>query len=273
VNGQSVGFPQLKDCGGFEMMICSANCRQLSSMDCPWDAQSLKSSLGGGQAKIYLRPIQKSISTKPVSDQKSKTDLKEKCQMCNKLILLSDLRVHFMICSKVLDSHNEDNASTSWESAEFEGESQTDSTIIDAQGTQQTEASGSAAQPITIDNETETCFVSNEEQHTQANSAISIELNDIEMKVKEVAEHCKQTGVSNNPTEILRHLQTSLVCGRALEVTSPDDCHEGITNFVMIDHQNLLQTAFKEIQSLENKFITLEIQFYNEVSFYLGTSH
>jgi hypothetical protein len=55
------------------------------------------------------------------------------------------------------------------------------------------------------------------------------------MKVKEVAEHCKQTGVSNTPTEIIRHLQTSLVCGRALEVTSPDDCPEGITNFVMID--------------------------------------
>ena len=109
-NGQAVGFRQLKDCGGFEMMLCSANCRQLSSMDSAWDAQSLKSSSGGGQAKIYLRPIQKSISTKPVSDQKSKTDLKEKCQMCDEEILLCDLRIHFMLCSKVLDSDNEDNA-------------------------------------------------------------------------------------------------------------------------------------------------------------------
>ena len=286
-NGQAVGFPELKDCGGFEMMLCSANCRQLSSMDCAWDAQSLKSSLGGGQAKIYLRPIQKSISTKPVSDQKSKTDLKEKCQMCDEEILLCDLRIHFMLCSKVLDSYNEDNASTSWGNVEFEAENQAELTINSTQGTQQTEASGSAAQPITIDTETEVHFVSSEEQHTQethfaaseewptqANSATG-NVNSIEMKVKEVAEHCKQTGASNNPAEILRHLQTLLVCERALEVTSHDSCPEGLTNFVMIDRQNLLKTAFEEIQSLENKLITLEVQFYNEVSLYfsrLGSS-
>ena len=110
---------------------------------------------------------------------------------------------------------------------------------------------------------------------TQANSATDNELNSIEMKVKEVAEHCKQTGASNNPAEILRHLQTSLVCGRALEVTCQDNCPEGLTNFVMIDRQNLLRTAFEEIQSLENKLITLGVQFYNEVSLYfsrLGSS-
>ena len=73
------------------------------------------------------------------------------------------------------------------------------------------------------------------------------------MKVKEVAEHCKRTGASNNPAEILRHLQTSLVCGRALEVTCQDNCPEGLTNFVMIDRQNLLRTAFEEIQSLEHR--------------------
>ena len=178
--------------------------------------------------------------------------MKEKCQMCDEEILLCDLRIHFMLCSKVLDSDNEDNASTSWGNVEFEAENQVELTIDSTQGTQQTEASGSAAQPITIDTETEVHFVSSE-QHTQethfaaseewptqANSATGNELNSIEMKVKEVAEHCKQTGASNNPAEILRHLQTSLVCGRALEVTSQDNCPEELTNFVMIDCQNLL---------------------------------
>lgn len=174
--------------------------------------------------------------------------MKEKCQMCDEEILLCDFRIHFMLCSKVLDSDNDDNASTSWGNVEFEAENQAELTIDSTQGTQQTEASGSAAQPITIDTETEVHFVSSEEQHTQethfaaseewptqANSTTGNELNSIEMKVKEVAEHYKQTGASNNPAEILRHLQTSLVCGRALEVTSQDNCPEGLTKFVMID--------------------------------------
>ena len=126
-------------------------------------------------------------------------------------------------------------------------------TIDSTQGTQQTEASGSAAQPITIDPETEVHFVSSEEQHTQethfaasedwptqSNSATGNEINSIEMKVKEVAEHCKQTRASNNLAEILRHLQTSLVCGRAPEVTSQDNCPEGLTNFVMIDRRVII---------------------------------
>lgn len=73
-------------------------------------------------------------------------------------------------------------------------------------------------------------------------------------------------GVSTNAPDILRHLQTTLICGRALEITCRGYCPEGLTNFVMIDSQNLLETAFEEIECLENKFITLEIQFYNEVS-------
>ena len=71
-DGEVVGFPQLRDCGGFEMMICTSTCRDLSRLDCAWDANSLKAILGGGQSKIYLRPIQTSISTKPNNQQRSK---------------------------------------------------------------------------------------------------------------------------------------------------------------------------------------------------------
>ena len=60
-DGGTVGFPQLRDCGGFEMMVCTSSCRKLSRIDSAWDAKSLKSVLGRGQSKIYLRPIQLSI--------------------------------------------------------------------------------------------------------------------------------------------------------------------------------------------------------------------
>ena len=67
--GNSLGFPQLKECGGFELLRCAANCRDLSVISCSWNAKDLRSSLGGGQGKIYLRPIQKSLSTQPLVAQ------------------------------------------------------------------------------------------------------------------------------------------------------------------------------------------------------------
>ena len=32
-DGETVGFPQLRNCGGFEMMVCTSNCRELSRID------------------------------------------------------------------------------------------------------------------------------------------------------------------------------------------------------------------------------------------------
>ena len=37
--GNPMGFPELKSCGGFEMMRCSANCRDLSVIECAWNAR------------------------------------------------------------------------------------------------------------------------------------------------------------------------------------------------------------------------------------------
>lgn len=64
-DGNPLGFPALKECGGFEMMQCLPNCLDLSRIDCSWNANDIKAHLGGGQGKIYFVPIQKSISTKP----------------------------------------------------------------------------------------------------------------------------------------------------------------------------------------------------------------
>ena len=103
--GNFKGFPQLKEVGGFEMMNCSPNCRDLKVLNCSRAAKSLRATVGG-QSKIYLRPIQKSIPTKAV--KRTSSTLKEKCHICQKYFLLSELRDHIWHCSSISDSDDED---------------------------------------------------------------------------------------------------------------------------------------------------------------------
>lgn len=39
---------------------------------------------------------------------------------------------------------------------------------------------------------------------------------------------------------------------------------EGETNFIVVDRNNILETTFVEINSIENLRTTLEVQFYDE---------
>ena len=107
--GNSLGFPQLKECGGFELLRCTANCRDLSVISCSWNAKDLRSSLGGRQGKIYLRPIQKSLSTLVAQIQ---CEVKEKCHMCNQEILVRRLRDHLWSCTEGLELEDDEDTST-----------------------------------------------------------------------------------------------------------------------------------------------------------------
>ena len=40
---------------------------------------------------------------------------------------------------------------------------------------------------------------------------------------------------------------------------------DGLTNFIMVDRAKLIKTGLEELKALEDKFITLEIQFFDEV--------
>ena len=73
------------------------------------------------------------------------------------------------------------------------------------------------------------------------------------------------TGISNNPVELLRWMQNRLVCGRSLDVVDVSQCVGGATSYILVDRQQILETAFDEISALENKFLALEVQFYSEV--------
>ena len=61
-------------------------------------------------------------------------------------------------------------------------------------------------------------------------------------------------------------MQKILVQGRPLEVSDPATCIYGATSFIMVDCFNLLKTGLEEISMLENKFVCLEVQLYDEVN-------
>ena len=75
------------------MTRCQPNCWDPSVINCSWNAKDLRSNMGGGQGKIYLRPIQKSLSTEPIVTE-SRSEVKEKCYMCDQEILVHKLREH-----------------------------------------------------------------------------------------------------------------------------------------------------------------------------------
>ena len=63
----------------------------------------------------------------------------------------------------------------------------------------------------------------------------------------------------SNPVEILRCLQKDLVTGQPLEVMDATECSRGQTNFILLDRNNLLSTAFDELRSFEDYCVTLEV--------------
>ena len=83
-------------------------------------------------------------------------------------------------------------------------------------------------------------------------------------EIYHIIQYCKKQDF-HNPVEILKYLQENLVQGRPLEIADASQCIDGETNFIMVDRSNLLNTATEEIQHLQNKFLTLEVQYYNEV--------
>ena len=87
--------------GGFELMNCKQNCRELSLITCycQWNVRSLKSSIGN-QTKIYIRTIQTSLdtTTKDQGEVLVLSDAKVSCKTCHCLFSVRELRNHVNIC-------------------------------------------------------------------------------------------------------------------------------------------------------------------------------
>ncbi|XP_028417587.1 uncharacterized protein LOC114542024 isoform X2 [Dendronephthya gigantea] len=266
-NGSSevLGFPQLNyDCGVFELMRCVANCRELVVVDGSWSVKDLKAN-GGPQAKIYLRPIQKSVLTKPLFSRK-KSEVKEKCISCDQEFLVHELRKHSFRCTKMFDT-----------SDEGEEEKQEDVTHIPNDGPGQTDdleiepfimSSVASESVISITVQLPTLQVS----VNHATPPIIIDPDEsvsdthektVDNIIAELVQYCHSNDVSD-PVEILSCYQSMFVKGRALEIKDPSVCEEDDTNIIFIDRENVLDTGFDEIDQIQNLRTTLEIEFYGE---------
>ena len=64
---------------------------------------------------------------------------------------------------------------------------------------------------------------------------------------------------------MLRYLQSIIITGRNLEIEDTSQMLEGETTFIVVDRNNILETACDEINYFENLRTTLEVQFCDEV--------
>ena len=63
---------------------------------------------------------------------------------------------------------------------------------------------------------------------------------------------------------MLRYLQSKIVQGRPLDVIDDTTEHVGDTNFMAVDRENVLETTFDELRSVEDPRITFQVEFYGE---------
>ena len=89
---------------------------------------------------------------------------------------------------------------------------------------------------------------------------------DIDSRIDAIVKSCKNSGYSQNPVQILTYLEQKLITGRPLKILDPTSSEKGDTNLIMVDREKILETGFEEILALKDKFATLEVQFYGEVS-------
>lgn len=256
--GQIVGFPQLKDCGGFEMLHCVSNCKDLTPITCSWAVKDLKANLGA-QTKLYLRPIQKSLSTTSQM-QDNKSQVKEKCNRCQKEFLIRELRQHVFNCRVRNGTENhsdpdedlppftmdEPGPTVLGQSEPHAGQDQGPVTPVIRQ-----EVIRPALEVIDVDKEN-----NNSEEVNPAS---------LDDAVTKVINYCIGRNVSD-PVEVLRCIQKEVVTGRPLEIVDVGESVEGDTNFMLVDRSNLLSTAFEELADYNDFRPTLEVQFYGEVS-------
>ena len=284
--GNSLGFPQLKECGRFELLRCTANCRDLSVISCSWNATDLRSSLGGGQGKIYLRPIQKSLSTQLLVAQ-SQCEVKEKCLMCNQEILVRRLRDHLWSCTEGLESEDDEDTSTTNVIPEASNVSTTltnatlgsPSFVADtSEIPQQTSPNApiilqtpNSDPVITLPTPPADLPAIASQQSSEVLETVDLtqpEENHLSQTLDEAVNatvnYCKENSVLGH-VEILRCFQQKVIVGRSLEVENVAQAVEGETNYINVDRNNLIETAFEEIQFLDEYRKTLEVQFYGEV--------
>ncbi|XP_070569409.1 uncharacterized protein [Ptychodera flava] len=253
------GFPQLRDCGGVELLHC-AYAKQLKVITCNWSVPDLKTNLGS-QSKIYIRPIQKNLSTKPISSETDETLITQTCMGCNKEFNIRELRDHLWTCTARSDE-DEDDVSYEYD----RNEEQEDLNIIDPVDNTSDTANGTTNMIPNMDVQ-QSAAASNPDNTPMDDSLPKEET--VDDVVTATYEYCNTNSVSD-PVEILKIFQSKMVTGRKLDIEDSAVLVEGETNFIMVDRSNILRTAIDEICLIDNPRLTLEVEFYGEEARDLG---
>ena len=254
--GDVCGFPKLKNCGGFKLMHCVANCRTLSVLECASSVTELKANVGS-QSKIYLRPIKKDLSTAPVLAE-SVSEVTEKCHGCGQDVLVRKLRKHIWTCSQQLLMENESDGSEEPPQTSLHTEAFSEITQdMPDSSWDQTMSTDPVGTPIVVVNDPP--IDSNNVQHIPDPTLSSLPIDDIS---SQAVDHCIAEDISD-PVEILRYYQSVFVTGRQLDISDPTVVTEGATNYILVDRGDILSTAFDEIKEIEDLWMTFQVQFYN----------
>ena len=65
---------------------------------------------------------------------------------------------------------------------------------------------------------------------------------------------------------MLRYLQRKIERGRPLDMTDDATILEGDTNFIAVDRDNILDTTFEELKTVEDPRVTFQVDFYGEMA-------
>ena len=207
--------------------------------------------------------------------QDTTSTLKEKCKKCGDSIPIKDLRSHISKCGrdhedtivfeKLLDQpvFPSSAAVPTTNASTLQASTHASTQIISVENTPLLEQSVQFSK--STDLPTEPLATA----HTDAHQAIDEEMNEtnIDSRIMKVVREIEKKGIQQNPVECLRYLQNKLISDRALEIVDLTVENTGLTNFILVDRSNLLQTGLDELRSLEDIFLTLEVQFYDEVGF------
>ena len=236
-----------------------------------------------GKVKFTLFPFrshfpqkQASKKAKAKASQKGESSLlKEECNICHKQILIRELRKHLWDCQN--ESQESDEGGDALMQSVSESSSSEGNPISPPPPTSTStqpplvsiarqpelprsniDTSATSARPmVDLTNETSLSI-------TPTSSNVDNEKLTVDEVTEKTVQYCRKNDI-NNPVEILRCLQLHMVTGRALEIEFPHEEQAGETNFIMVDRQNLLQTALDEVSCLKDFRKTLEVQFYDEV--------
>ena len=259
---QTVGFPKLKTCGGFELMNCAANCRNLNVLDCEWSVKSLKSCIGG-QSRIYIRPIQISLRTTPLVAEKP-SEIEAMCHVCGKQVLVRNMRTHSALCvENFLGSSDSEQEITVHENSSNELSIEMPDTLAEMTS----ESIFNSVTEEMLPNEANAPLADDVQECMAVDPVLNEPLSEpsVDVLVDAIAKHCIQNDIVD-PVEILRYFQKEFVTGRNLDISDPSQVCEGLTNYILVDRANILTTSLDEIKDITDLRRTLQVEFYGEVS-------